>query len=212
MRLIILTSSGQRGDGDFFAHIGFAGYLLKPVMQRELTSCLMTVLAKRANEWHALSQPIVTIDLLRAQTVHTKHRVLLVEDNAVNQKVACRMLEKIGYRVDVAGDGAAAVKAWESGRYDLILMDCQMPIMDGYEATRTIRAAEAEAQDDKRIPVIALTAHAMKGADEECFAAGMDGYLSKPIDRAELVACMKRWLGEPEAATAPETAPIARGA
>ncbi len=87
----------------------------------------------------------------------------------MNQKVACRILEKLGYRVDVAADGQAAFEAWQTGRYDLILMDCQMPLMDGYETTRKIRQQEAAG---KRIPIIALTAHAMKGADNECRAAG----------------------------------------
>jgi CheY-like chemotaxis protein len=195
VRLIILTSSGQRGDGDLFARLGFAGYLLKPVMQRELTDCLMTVLAKNANVWHDRSQPIVTQQSLRAQTMQSKQRLLLAEDNVVNQKVASRILEKLGYRVDVAADGAAAIKSWETGRYDLILMDCQMPVLDGYEATRRIRAAENLAPGSKRIPIVALTAHAMKGADDECYAAGMDDYLSKPIERSQLLACMQRWLG-----------------
>jgi CheY-like chemotaxis protein len=132
---------------------------------------------------------------LRSQAPHHKHHILLAEDNPVNQKVACRMLEKLGYRVDVAANGAAAVEAFASGRYDLIFMDCQMPIIDGYEATRQIRAQENHLKSVQRVPIIALTAHAMKGADEECFAAGMDDYLSKPIERAQLVACIERWLG-----------------
>jgi PAS domain S-box-containing protein len=190
-RLVLLTSSGQRGDGHIFAELGFAGYLLKPVTQRDLVDCLLMVLASRAESWHQKSQPIITRHALRTQRALNRHRILLAEDNAVNQKVACRTLEKLGYRVDVAPDGLAAVKAWETGRYDLILMDCQMPILDGYEATRQIRAAEA---DGKRIPIVALTAHAMKGADEECAAAGMDAYLTKPIDRVQLEATLDRWL------------------
>jgi two-component system sensor histidine kinase/response regulator len=195
-RLILLTSSGQRGDGRMFAELGFAGYLLKPVTQRDLTDSLMLVLGARAEVWHQQSQPIVTRHALRTQRVREAPRVLLAEDNAVNQKVACRTLEKLGYRVDVAVDGQAAVDAWATGRYDLILMDCQMPVMDGYEASRQIRARETAG---KRIPIVALTAHAMKGADATCVAAGMDDYLSKPIDRAQLSACLERWLN-PEAA------------
>jgi two-component system sensor histidine kinase/response regulator len=190
-RLILLTSSGQRGDGRLFAELGFAGYLLKPVTQRDLTDSLMLVLGARAEVWHQQSQPIVTRHALRTQRIREATRVLLAEDNAVNQKVACRTLEKLGYRVDVAVDGQAAVDAWATGRYELILMDCQMPVMDGYEATRQIRAREVHG---KRVPIIALTAHAMKGADATCTAAGMDDYLSKPIDRAQLSACLERWL------------------
>ncbi len=191
-RLILLTSSGQRGDGHLFAELGFAGYLLKPVAQRDLTDCLATVLASRAETWHLRSQPIVTRHALRSHRVRNRHRLLLAEDNVVNQKVACRTLEKLGYRVDVAPDGKAAVKAWETGRYDLILMDCQMPVLDGYEATREIRSLELTS---KRTPIVALTAHAMKGADIQCAAAGMDDYLTKPINREKLQSCLDRWLG-----------------
>ncbi|HYM35403.1 MAG TPA: response regulator, partial [Steroidobacteraceae bacterium] len=191
-RLILLTSSGQRGDGHMFAELGFAGYLLKPVTQRDLTDCLATVLASKAEMWHLQSQPIVTRHALRSQRARNRHRVLLAEDNVVNQKVACRTLEKLGLRVDVAADGRAAVTAWQTGRYDLIFMDCQMPVLDGYEATREIRALE---KGGKRTPIIALTAHAMKGADVECKTAGMDDYLTKPIDRAKLQACLDHWLG-----------------
>jgi signal transduction histidine kinase/CheY-like chemotaxis protein/ligand-binding sensor domain-containing protein/HPt (histidine-containing phosphotransfer) domain-containing protein len=190
-RLILLTSSGQRGDGKLFAEIGFAGYLLKPVTQRDLLECLSMVMSTRAESWQLRTQPIITRHALRTHRAESKHHLLLVEDNAVNQKVACRLLENLGYRVDTAVNGQAAVSAWESGRYDLILMDCQMPIMDGYEATRQIRSRE---RLGRRTPIIALTAHAMKGADNECTAAGMDDYLSKPIDRAQLTACLERWL------------------
>jgi two-component system, sensor histidine kinase and response regulator len=190
-RLVLLTSSGQRGDGHIFADLGFAGYLLKPVTQRDLVDCLLLVLSSRAESWHLKSQPIVTRHAIRTQRALHRHRVLLAEDNAVNQKVACRTLEKLGYRVDVAPDGLAAFKAWETGRYDLILMDCQMPVLDGYEATRKIRQLEP---DGVRIPIVALTAHAMKGADEQCTAAGMDDYLTKPIDRKQLEATLEKWL------------------
>jgi CheY-like chemotaxis protein len=117
---------------------------------------------------------------------------LLADDNAVNQKVACRLLERLGYRVDVVSDGQAACEAWAREKYDLILMDCQMPVLSGLEATRMIRIAENGA---RRIPIIALTAHAMRGADEECRAAGMDDYLPKPIDREKLRICLARHLG-----------------
>jgi CheY-like chemotaxis protein len=193
-RLVLLTSSGQRGDGQLFADIGFAGYLLKPVTQRDLTECLMLVLANTADSWHLHSQPMITRHALRAQRTRTRNRVLLAEDNFVNQKVALRMLEKLGLSVDLVIDGHAAVAAWQKGNFDLILMDCQMPIMDGYEATRAIRELE---EGKRRIPIVALTAHAMKGAEEKCRAAGMDDYLTKPIDRAKLEACMDQHLPSP---------------
>jgi two-component system, sensor histidine kinase and response regulator len=193
-RLILLTSSGQRGDGRMFSELGFAGYLLKPVTHRDLTDCLMMVLGTQAEGWRTATQPIVTRHALRSQRHREAHHILLAEDNVVNQKVACRILEKLGYRVDVAGDGQAAFEAWQSGRYHVILMDCQMPVMDGYETSRKIREHEV---GGKHVPIIALTAHAMKGADTECRAAGMDDYLSKPIDREQLQKALNRWLNEP---------------
>jgi two-component system, sensor histidine kinase and response regulator len=203
-RLILLTSSGQRGDARLFSDLGFAAYLLKPVTHRDLTDCLTMVLGTRAEGWRMATQPIVTRHALRSQRVRETHRILLAEDNPVNQKVACRILEKLGFRVDVAADGQAAFDAWQSGRYDLILMDCQMPVMDGYETTRKIRVQES---GTKHIPIIALTAHAMKGADNECRAAGMDDYLSKPIDRGQLQQTLSRWLNESgEASEATEQA------
>jgi two-component system sensor histidine kinase/response regulator len=190
-RLILLTSSGQRGDGQLFADIGFAAYLLKPVAQRDLTECLILVLATSADSWHLQSQPMITRNALRAQRAQNRSRLLLAEDNLVNQKVALRLLEKLDYRVDVVADGLAAVAAWQTGKFDLIIMDCQMPQMDGYEATREIRRLEA---GKRRIPIVALTAHAMIGDEEKCRAAGMDDYLSKPIDRLRLEICLERLL------------------
>ena len=191
IRLILLTSSGQRGDGQLFAHIGFAGYLVKPVTQRDLADCLLLVLANPADSWHLQSQPIVTRHALRTQRVRSGNRILLVEDNLVNQKVAVRLLERLGYRVEVAADGQAAIAAWQGSHFDLIFMDCQMPVMDGYEATREIRQRE---QGLRHIPIVALTADAMKEAEGKCRAAGMDDYLSKPIDRTKLEACLANHL------------------
>jgi signal transduction histidine kinase/DNA-binding response OmpR family regulator len=190
-RLILLTSSGQRGDGRIFADIGFAAYLLKPVTQRDLTECLILVLANSAFSWHMQSQPIITRHALRARRAQSRDRILLAEDNLVNQKVALKLLEVLDYRVEVVADGLSAVAAWQTGKFDLILMDCQMPHMDGYEATREIRRLE---EGRRRIPIVALTAHAMKGDQEKCRAAGMDDYLSKPIDRAKLDACLEQLL------------------
>ena len=195
--LILLTSSGQRGEGKLFAEIGFAGYLLKPVTQRDLTECLMLVLANSAASWHQQSQPIVTRHQLRAQRSRGRNHILLAEDNVVNQKVALRLLEKMGYRVDVVADGNAALAAWQVDRYDLVLMDCQMPELDGYETTREIRRLEAGL---RRVPIVALTADAMKGTEQKCLDAGMDDYISKPIDREKLRICLERHLGEHDSA------------
>jgi CheY-like chemotaxis protein len=200
----LLTSSGHRGDGHRFAELGFAGYLLKPVAQRDLVDCLLLALAVRIEDWHSQTLPIITQQQLRTQRGREKLRILVAEDNVVNQKVAVRTLEKLGYRVDVAKDGQEAVLAWDSGRYDLILMDCAMPGVDGYEATRQIRSRE---HGEQHIPIVALTAHAIKGAELECRAAGMDEYITKPIDRERLEACLDRLLNDanvtrPELATA----------
>jgi CheY-like chemotaxis protein len=116
---------------------------------------------------------------------------LLAEDNIVNQKLIVRLLEKLDYEVRVAADGQAALAEWQTGRFDLIFMDCQMPRMDGYEATRAIRRLENE---QVHTPIVALTAHAMQGDDEKCLAAGRDDYLTKPIDRVALEACLDRFL------------------
>jgi two-component system, sensor histidine kinase and response regulator len=191
VRLVVLTSSGQRGDGQLFADIGFAGYLLKPVGQRDLVECLRLVLGNPAGVWHHRGQPIITGHALRTQRARVGNRILLAEDNVVNQKVASRLLAALGFTVQTAANGRAAVAAWQAAHFDLILMDCQMPDMDGYEATREIRRLEA---NTRHIPIIALTAHAMKGADTACLAAGMDDYLTKPIDRALLASCLERFL------------------
>jgi len=203
-RLILLTSSGQRTDSQMFADIGFAGYLLKPVTQHDLTECLMLVLAQGPDGVSSRMQPIITQDNLQGQRSRRRNRVLLAEDNLVNQKVAARLLEKLGCRVDVVGDGRAAIEAWRTGQYDLIFMDCQMPEVDGYQATAEIRRLEGPAT---HVPVVALTAHAMKGAEQTCREAGMDEYLSKPIDRQMLEKCVDRYL--PPNASGPYVEPVA---
>jgi len=127
----------------------------------------------------------------RASAGQERRRILLADDNAVNQKVARRTLEKLGYWVDVVGNGVEAVEAWQMEHYDLILMDCQMPQLDGYEATRKIRGLE---RGERHIPIVALTAHAIQGAETECTAAGMDAYISKPFEPDSLRALLERFL------------------
>ncbi len=191
-RLVLLTSSGQHSEAQHFAELGFAGYLLKPVARRDLTDCLMKVLSLKAEDWHGQTQPIVTVDPFGRRNGRGKRRILLAEDNAVNEKVASHTLRRLGYAVDSVSNGRDAVTAWQTEQYDLILMDCQMPVLDGYEATGEIRELE---QEGRRIPIVALTAHAMKGDDLKCAAAGMDDHLTKPIDRERLKLCLDYYLG-----------------
>jgi len=144
-------------------------------------------LAAAETQWHATTTLPPTLPNPR----EGQHRILVAEDNIVNQKVVLATLARLGYAAEVVGNGVDALAQWRSGRFDLILMDCQMPQLDGYQATREIRRQEAPGQ---HIPVLALTAHAMKGADTECADAGMDGYLTKPLDRKELQAVLARFL------------------
>jgi CheY-like chemotaxis protein/HPt (histidine-containing phosphotransfer) domain-containing protein len=143
----------------------------------------------QGTDWRARTQPIVVLNQLAPRRFTA--RILLAEDNPVNQKVALGALERLGYMADVVGNGSAAVIAWQTGRYALILMDCQMPVMDGYQATREIRLLE---RGGVRTPIIALTADAMVGTEQQCRDAGMDAYLTKPLDRALLDETISRHL------------------
>jgi len=199
IRLVLLTSAGQMHSSLTLQKLGFAAYLLKPVTHRELRDCLRRVMSAGASQWHECTQPVVAGP--RSLGGSTPPCILLAEDNPVNQKVARGALEKMRCTVDIVNNGAEAVGAWSTGRYDLILMDCQMPVMDGYQATRTIRSREPA---DRRIPIIALTADAMSGAEKDCLAAGMDGYLTKPLDRRRLAESLERFLGSAGSAPAPD--------
>jgi CheY-like chemotaxis protein/HPt (histidine-containing phosphotransfer) domain-containing protein len=193
-RLMLLTSLDRSGDMQRFADIGFAAYLTKPVRTRELIDCLQRALSYEAQDWHMHSQPIITRGTLVATEAKRKYsgRVLLVEDNAINQRVARRFLERLGCEVHVVGDGAQGVEAFQRGTYGFILMDMQMPVMDGIEATRRIRELEA---GPLRTPIVALTANAMMGTLERCLEAGMDDYLTKPLDISRLEDVLDRFMG-----------------
>ncbi len=194
-RIVILTSLDRHGDIRRFASLGFAGYLTKPVRSRDLIECLDRLLTREAKEWHLQSQPIVTSGMLAAQEKERRYRghVLLVEDNAVNQKVAVRFLERMGCQVRVADNGAEGLKAFSEGKFDIVLMDLQMPIMDGLTATREIRAFEAQRPDLSATPIIALTANAMTGQLERCLEVGMNAFLSKPLELARLHEILERF-------------------
>jgi signal transduction histidine kinase/DNA-binding response OmpR family regulator len=187
--IMMLTSAGHLGDAARCRELGISAYLVKPVRQGELLDAICQVLDVRARKQ---PDPLVTRHTLREE----KHRIhiLLAEDNAINQTLAVRLLEKRGYSVTVVSNGQAAVEAFQTGAFELVLMDIQMPGMDGFQATAAIR--EREKLTGGRIPIVAMTAHALVGDQERCLASGMDGYVSKPFRTSELFATLERMLGD----------------
>jgi PAS domain S-box-containing protein len=178
--LIMITSFGRRGDTKRLESAGFAGYLVKPVRHGQLRDLLSMVLSRRVQGAPFSEKTIFTRHTV-AESAVRHERILLAEDNITNQFVALKILEKLGYRSDVAANGQEALTALRNIPYDLIFMDCQMPEMDGLEATRRIRRGEA-GLDRISTPIIAMTARAMQGDREKCLEAGMNDYLCKPID------------------------------
>jgi PAS domain S-box-containing protein len=197
--IMMLTSAGHRGDGARCQELGVAAYLLKPIRQSELREAIVRVLGALAGKSPI---PLVTrYSLQDARAPQTKLSVLVAEDNAVNQLLAKRLLEKRGHRVTMTMNGREALEALAIDKFDLVLMDLQMPEMDGFQATLALREKEKLKQDGFHQPVIALTAHAMKGDKERCLAAGMDGYLTKPILPQELEAILKIYMAREPAVT-----------
>ena len=195
--LIMVTSLARRGDAALFQQVGFAAFLAKPVRQNLLHDCIALVLGKAEEPSEELSASegcgfIVTRHTI-AETPGYSARILLAEDNIINQKVAQSILNKLGYKSDVVANGLEAVKALELINYDLVLMDCMMPEMDGFQATAMIRNPESKVLNH-RVPIVAMTANAMKGDMEECLNAGMDDYLSKPVKKEQLGEVLNRLL------------------
>jgi len=199
-RLVMLTSLGKRGDAERLAGFGFSGYLPKPIRPGLLRKCLALVLGREeatGSDHHLITRHTV------AETTRRKLRVLVAEDNSTNRIVAVKMLEKLGHTADAVGNGREAVESLKSLPYDIVLMDCQMPVMDGFDASRAIRSPDSGVKNHS-IPIIAITAHAMKGDRELCLEAGMNDYLTKPVNPRDLAAALERWgpcgshIGDPQ--------------
>jgi Amt family ammonium transporter len=193
--LVMLTSMAEPMSPERLATHGLSGYLTKPVRQSRLFDAVLDAAA-------AAQRPMALAELARwpsntpnFKTPESDRRILLAEDNEVNQLVAAAILNRMGYGCDIVTNGRAAVEAVTGNQYDLVLMDCQMPDMDGFEATRAIRELEQErAGESRRLPIVAVTANAVKGDLERCLAAGMDGYVTKPIDTLKLIDTIENLL------------------
>ncbi len=189
-KIVLLTSAGRRGDAARCEELGISAFAMKPVRRSELQEVISGLLKDR--EPASAQPPILRHSLAIARNTAISLRVLIAEDNGTNQKLVARLLEKRGHSVKIASNGLEALAALEQGTYDLVLMDVQMPEMDGFEATGELR--NREKRTGLHIPVIALTAHAMKGDRERCLDAGMDGYLSKPIRPQELDELLENYI------------------
>jgi two-component system, sensor histidine kinase and response regulator len=190
--IMMLTSADHRDDKERCRALGIASHLLKPIRKSELLSAILTAIGQ--------DKPVAQPALVTQQECAMQHkslRILLAEDNRVNQTVATRVLEKMGHSLVVANNGNEALSLLATQPFDLVLMDIQMPEMDGLTATQKIR--EREKRTRSHLPIIAMTAHAMKGDRERCLEAGMDGYVSKPIDKKELEQAIASAIPAPDA-------------
>jgi len=183
--LIMLTSAGERGHAARCVEVGISAYLMKPVRQSELLETICSTLRKTTRKGRPT---LLTRHVLRESKRHLN--LLLAEDQPINQKLATRLLQKMGHSVTVVENGRQALLALEKNQFDVILMDIQMPEMDGFEATAAIRERE-KSQEGAHVPILAMTAHAMAGDRERCLEAGMDGYVSKPINVQELTEALE---------------------
>ncbi len=209
-RLILLSSIGQQGETKEAKAAGFSGYLTKPIRQNALKHTLKTVMGLERGNMDQLDTPVITRFASLESAEIVGHRVLVVDDHHVNQQLAVMMIERLGHRVHVAANGQEAIDALKTIPYDLIFMDCHMPVMDGYEATKIIREAEMAKREAKatdstdplrltlngtlHVPIVAMTANVMPQDREKCLQAGMDDYLSKPIRPDGLVRIFAKWL------------------
>ncbi len=196
LALIMLTGSGHQGEATVMASAGFNGYLVKPVRFEVFSSVLTTAIERcRAGNVDLVTRYSLVTSAASSAIEEEKIQldVLLVEDHEVNMKLACAVLKKLGARVAVADHGKAAVEMTDLHRYDMVFMDCQMPVMDGYEATQAIRTREGMS-GAPRLPIIAMTANVMSGSRERCLASGMDDYLAKPFKMHQVKEMICRWV------------------
>lgn len=185
-KIILFNSVGPSAAPKSFHD--FSGYLTAPMRQSMLLDCIL----KMSTNLDSEQKEGDTVPSAATEKAESRRHILIAEDNQVNQRVAVLQLQQIGFTADVASNGEEAVEAASKNKYDLILMDCQMPVMDGFEATREIR--KGETRSGRRVPIVAMTAHAMEGDREKCIAEGMDDYISKPVNPTVLSAILEKWL------------------
>jgi PAS domain S-box-containing protein len=193
IRIVMLTSVDRQEDPEALRETGVDAYLTKPVKQSQLFDCLSLVMSQDV-ETREIKSGLVALSAQAATVVEPpeKLRILIAEDNPVNQKVALYQLQKLGYMADVVENGKRALDALARSRYDIVFMDCQMPELDGYEATRDLRAIEG---DERHTWIVAMTANSLEGDREKCLNAGMDDYVSKPVKPENLQAAIRRYSG-----------------
>jgi polar amino acid transport system substrate-binding protein len=213
MKLILVTAYDNPGAGEEAITLGFDAFLTKPIKQSQLLDCITTVVSGSHQREFAASSPLVattTREMKALPPPEDRHELLLVvEDHSINQEVALLLLKDLGFEAHVAQNGRHALELMERSTYALIFMDCQMPEMDGFAATAAIR--KSEARTGKHIPIVAMTAHAVEGSKEQCLAAGMSDYISKPIDPDQLQSMLEKWLplkGSSEKSAEPHSAPL----
>lgn len=189
--MIMLSSQGLRGDASKMKKIGYAAYLTKPIRRSQLFDCIVSVMGSARED--KVPEKFQMVTKYSISEKKWAKRILLVEDNIVNQKLAKKMIEKFGFKVDAVANGKEAVESLENFKYDIVFMDVQMPEMDGFEATKIIRSNDSNVKNHE-IPIIAMTAHAMKGDREKCIRAGMNDYTPKPIKPDELIKVIEKYI------------------
>jgi len=203
-RLVMLTSLGRPGDAERLSGVGFSGYLTKPIRPSLLRNCLALVLGRQEASDSSDRELITRFTV--AEAAHRRLHILVAEDNTTNRIIAVKMLEKLGHVAEAVANGEEAVESLRRIPYDLVLMDCQMPVLDGFEATKIIRAPGSGVRNP-HVPIIALTAHAMKGDRDRCLEAGMNDYVSKPTKTSDVAAAIERCgLHRPHAGGVPHAA------